>query len=109
MHPGLVLGSVSGGTDVCTAFVGSCPMLPVRAGEIQCRYLGAAVEAFDEDGQAVTDEVGELVVTAPMPSMPVFLWGDDDHARYRASYFDTYPGRVAPRRLDQGHRRRGAA
>ncbi|MEA2686841.1 MAG: acetoacetyl-CoA synthetase [Actinomycetota bacterium] len=92
VHPGLVLGSVSGGTDVCTAFVGSCPVLPVVAGEIQCRYLGAAVEAFDEDGKSVTDEVGELVVTEPMPSMPVFLWGDEDHARYRAAYFDTYPG-----------------
>jgi acetoacetyl-CoA synthetase len=92
VHPDLVLGSVSGGTDVCTAFVGSCPVLPVRAGEIQCRYLGAAVEAFDADGRAVTDEVGELVVTEPMPSMPVFLWGDDDHARYRSSYFDTWPG-----------------
>jgi acetoacetyl-CoA synthetase len=90
--PNLVLGSVSGGTDVCTAFVGSCPLLPVRAGEIQCRYLGAAVEAFGEDGHAVTDQVGELVVTEPMPSMPVFLWGDDGHVRYRAAYFDTYPG-----------------
>ncbi|HVF13415.1 MAG TPA: acetoacetate--CoA ligase [Acidimicrobiales bacterium] len=92
VHPDLVLGSVSGGTDVCTAFVGSCPVLPVRAGEIQCRYLGAAVEAFDADGRSVIDQVGELVVTAPMPSMPVCLWGDEDHARYRASYFDAYPG-----------------
>ncbi len=92
VHPDLVLGSVSGGTDVCTAFVGSCPAGPVVAGEIQCRYLGAAVEAFDDDGKPVVDEVGELVVTEPMPSMPVFLWGDDDHARYRSAYFDTYPG-----------------
>jgi len=92
VHPGLVLGSVSGGTDVCTAFVGSCPLLPVVAGEIQCRYLGAAVEAFDEDGKAVIDQVGELVLTEPMPSMPVFLWGDEDHARYRSAYFDAYPG-----------------
>jgi acetoacetyl-CoA synthetase len=92
VHPDVVLGSVSGGTDVCTAFVGSCPVLPVRAGEIQCRYLGAAVEAYDEDGQAVVDQVGELVVTEPMPSMPLFLWGDEGHARYRASYFETYPG-----------------
>ncbi len=92
VHRNLVLGSVSGGTDVCTAFVGSCPVLPVVAGEIQCSYLGAAVEAFDEDGKGVVGEVGELVVTEPMPSMPVFLWGDVDHARYRAAYFDTYPG-----------------
>ncbi len=92
VHPGLVLGSVSGGTDVCTAFVGSCPVLPVVAGEIQCRYLGAAVEAFDDDGKRVVDEVGELVVTEPMPSMPVFLWGDERHTRYRSAYFDTYPG-----------------
>ncbi len=88
----LVLGSVSGGTDVCTAFVGSCPTLPVRAGEIQCRYLGAAVEAFEESGHAVTGEVGELVVTRPMPSMPVSFWGDDDGSRYRASYFERFPG-----------------
>ena len=88
----LLLGSVSGGTDVCTAFVGSCPTLPVRAGEIQCRYLGAAVEAYDEGGRPVTDEVGELVVTRPMPSMPVSFWGDDDGSRYRSSYFDRFPG-----------------
>ncbi len=92
VKPDLALGSVSGGTDVCTAFVGSCPVLPVVAGEIQCRYLGAAVDAFDDDGKPVVDQVGELVVTEPMPSMPVFLWGDDDHARYRTAYFDTYPG-----------------
>ena len=92
VHPDLALGSVSGGTDVCTAFVGSCPVLPVRAGEIQCRYLGAAVAAFDEEGKPVVDEVGELVVTEPMPSMPVYLWGDEAHARYRSSYFDAYPG-----------------
>ena len=92
VHPDLALGSVSGGTDVCTAFVGSCPTEPVVAGEIQCRYLGAAVEAFDEEGKAVVDEVGELVVTEPMPSMPVLLWGDEDHARYQSAYFDTYPG-----------------
>ena len=92
VHPGLALGSVSGGTDVCTAFVGSCPTEPVVAGEIQCAYLGAAVEAFDEHGKGVVDEVGELVITEPMPSMPVFLWGDEDNARYRSAYFDTYPG-----------------
>ncbi|MEA2900720.1 MAG: acetoacetyl-CoA synthetase [Actinomycetota bacterium] len=88
----MVLGSVSGGTDVCTAFVGSCPTEPVVAGEIQCSYLGAAVEAFSAEGRGVVDQVGELVVTEPMPSMPVFLWGDEDHARYQSAYFDTYPG-----------------
>jgi acetoacetyl-CoA synthetase len=86
------LGSISGGTDLCTAVVGSCPWLPVRAGEIQCRALGAKVEAFDTAGRSVVDEVGELVITAPMPSMPVTFWNDPDGERYRASYFDTYPG-----------------
>jgi acetoacetyl-CoA synthetase len=88
----LLLGSVSGGTDVCTAFVGSCPILPVHSGEIQCRYLGAKVEAYDAKGRALTDEVGELVVTEPLPSMPLFFWSDEGGGRYRASYFDTYPG-----------------
>jgi acetoacetyl-CoA synthetase len=86
------LFSTSGGTDVCTAFVGGVPLLPVYRGELQARSLGAAVEAFDEDGNAVIDRVGELVITQPMPSMPLFLWGDDDGSRYRASYFDYYPG-----------------
>jgi acetoacetyl-CoA synthetase len=86
------LFSTSGGTDVCTAFVGGVPLLPVYRGELQGRALGARVEAFDEDGNSVTDEVGELVITEPMPSMPLFLWGDADGSRYRASYFDTYPG-----------------
>ncbi len=88
----LLLGSVSGGTDVCTAFVGSCPLLPVHAGELQCRALGAKVEAFDEDGHPVSGEVGELVITAPMPSMPVFFWNDPSGERYRDSYFAMYPG-----------------
>jgi acetoacetyl-CoA synthetase len=86
------LFSTSGGTDVCTAFVGGVPILPVYRGELQARALGAKVEAFDEKGNAVIDEVGELVLTEPMPSMPVFLWGDDDGSRYRASYFEQYPG-----------------
>ena len=86
------LFSTSGGTDVCTAFVGGVPLLPVYRGELQGRALGAKVEAFDEEGNAVVDEVGELVITEPMPSMPVFLWGDDDGSRYRESYFDMYPG-----------------
>jgi acetoacetyl-CoA synthetase len=86
------LFSTSGGTDVCTAFVGGVPILPVYKGELQARALGAGVEAFDEDGHSVIDEVGELVITEPMPSMPLFFWGDEDGSRYRASYFETYPG-----------------
>jgi acetoacetyl-CoA synthetase len=86
------LFSTSGGTDVCTAFVGGVPLLPVYRGELQGRSLGAKVEAFDEDGNSVIDEVGELVITEPMPSMPVFFWGDDDGSRYRSSYFEMYPG-----------------
>ena len=86
------LFSTSGGTDLCTAFVGGCPVLPVHAGELQARCLGAAVEAFDESGRSVTDQVGELVITQPMPSMPLFFWNDPDGRRYRESYFDTYPG-----------------
>ncbi|HKH42003.1 MAG TPA: acetoacetate--CoA ligase [Solirubrobacterales bacterium] len=85
------LFSTSGGTDLCTAFVGGVPLLPVYRGELQARALGAKVEAFDEDGTSVIDEVGELVITEPMPSMPVFLWGDEDGSRYRSSYFEMYP------------------
>jgi len=86
------LASVSGGTDVCTLFVGGLPTLPVYSGEIQCRCLGAKVEAFDETGAPVVGKVGELVITEPMPSMPLFLWGDEDGSRYVQSYFDAYPG-----------------
>jgi acetoacetyl-CoA synthetase len=86
------LFSTSGGTDLCTAFVGGVSLLPVYRGELQGRALGAAVEAWDEDSHAVIDEVGELVVTEPMPSMPVFFWGDTDGARYRSSYFEMFPG-----------------
>jgi len=86
------LFSTSGGTDVCTAFVAGCPLLPVYEGELQCRALGCAVEAWDEQGHSVADEVGELVITEPMPSMPLFLWGDDDGSRLRESYFAIYPG-----------------
>ncbi len=86
------LFSTSGGTDVCTAFVGGVPTLPVYRGELQARSLGCAVDAFDEDGNPLVDEVGELVITEPMPSMPLYLWGDDDGSRYRASYFEMYPG-----------------
>ena len=86
------LFSTSGGTDVCTAFVGGVPILPVYRGELQARSLGCAVAAFDEHGAPVIDEVGELVITEPMPSMPVSFWGDVDGSRYRASYFEMYPG-----------------
>ncbi len=94
----LLLASISGGTDVCTAFAVSSPLAPVHAGELQMRALGVAMAAFDEHGQEVLDEVGELVVTAPMPSMPVSFWGDVPAAgervgpAYRAAYFETYPG-----------------
>jgi acetoacetyl-CoA synthetase len=86
------LFSTSGGTDVCTAFVGGVPTLPVYEGELQARSLGAKVEAWDEQGNSVVNEVGELVITEPMPSMPVFMWGDEDGSRYRESYFDMFPG-----------------
>jgi acetoacetyl-CoA synthetase len=86
------LFSTSGGTGVCTAFVGGVPILPVYRGELQGRSLGAKVESFDEDGNPLIDEVGELVLTEPMPSMPVLFWGDEDGSRYRDSYFDMYPG-----------------
>jgi acetoacetyl-CoA synthetase len=93
------LFSTSGGTDVCTAFVGGCPLLPVYEGELQCRVLGCAVEAFNEDGQSVVDEVGELVISEPMPSMPLFFWGDGAPGpdgrggeRLRESYFSMFAG-----------------
>ncbi|CAA9482400.1 MAG: Acetoacetyl-CoA synthetase [uncultured Solirubrobacterales bacterium] len=86
------LFSTSGGTDLCTAFVTGCPLLPVHVGELQCRALGARVEAFDERGNSLMDEVGELVITEPMPSMPLYLWGDENGQRLHESYFDTYPG-----------------
>jgi acetoacetyl-CoA synthetase len=86
------LFSTSGGTDLCTAFVGGVPVLPVYLGELQGRALGASVEAWDPEGRPLIDEVGELVITKPMPSMPLFFWGDEDGSRLRESYFDTYPG-----------------
>jgi len=86
------LFSTSGGTDLCTAFVGANPLLPVYAGELQSRCLGAKVEAWDEDGNPLVGEVGELVITEPMPSMPLFFWKDPDGERYRSSYFAVYPG-----------------
>jgi acetoacetyl-CoA synthetase len=88
----VVLTSFSGGTDMCTGFLGGSPLLPVYAGEIAGRCLGCKVEAYDEDGKPVIGERGELVITAPMPSMPVGLWGDSDGSRYRAAYFEDFPG-----------------
>jgi acetoacetyl-CoA synthetase len=90
--PDLLLGSISGGTDVCTAFVGAAPLVEVRVGEIPCRMLGCRVEAYDASGDPVVGEQGELVITAPMPSMPLGFWGDDDGSRYFEAYFDVYPG-----------------
>jgi len=86
------LFSTSGGTDLCTAFVGGVPTLPVYRGELQARALGAAVESWDEQARPHLDQVGELVITEPMPSMPLYLWGDEDGSRYRESYFEMYPG-----------------
>jgi acetoacetyl-CoA synthetase len=86
------LFSTSGGTDLCTAFVGGVPTLPVYRGELQARCLGAAVESWDPEGNPLTGEVGELVITEPMPSMPLYLWGDEDGSRYRESYFEMFPG-----------------
>jgi len=88
----LLLGSLSGGTDLCTGFLGPCPLLPVYAGEIQCPQLGARVAAYDPGGRAVVNEVGELVITEPMPSMPIFFWNDSGDRRYRESYFKLFPG-----------------
>ncbi len=92
VKPDVWLVSMSGGTDVVSAFVGGCPWLPVHAGELQARALGARVEAFDPAGRSVVGETGELVLTAPLPSMPLFFWNDPDGARYRESYFEMFPG-----------------
>jgi acetoacetyl-CoA synthetase len=92
VKPDVWLAPFSGGTDFCGAFVGGNPMLPVRAGEMQCRFLGNAVRAFDEQGRDLVGQVGELVCTEPLPSMPLFFWGDTDGSRLHDSYFDIYPG-----------------
>lgn len=88
----LLLASISGGTDPGASFVGACPILPQYAGEMQCRCLGVAVHAFDDAGKPLIDAVGELVVTLPMPSLPLYFWNDRDDRRYRESYFEMYPG-----------------
>jgi acetoacetyl-CoA synthetase len=90
--PDALLVNGSGGTDVCSGIVGGSPLLPVYEGEMSGRLLGVAAEAFDLDGRPVVGELGELVITKPMPSMPLFFWGDDDGSRYRSSYFELYPG-----------------
>ncbi|SDY72549.1 acetoacetyl-CoA synthetase [Micromonospora pattaloongensis] len=92
VNPTVQLQSLSGGTDVCTGFVGGVPLVPVYAGEIGCRCLGAKVEARSADGAPVLGELGELVITEPMPSMPVGFWNDPEGKRYREAYFDHYPG-----------------
>jgi acetoacetyl-CoA synthetase len=92
LGPQVRINSLSGGTDVCTAFVGGVPWLPICAGEISAAALGCSVAAWDHNGKAVIGEVGEMVITQPMPSMPVFLWGDPDGERYQASYFSRWPG-----------------
>lgn len=90
--PGVLLGSIAGGTDICACFVGSTPLLPVRRGEIQCRFLGVDAVAFDEEGRMLEEGRGELVCRQPLPSMPVSFWNDPDGKRYRSAYFDTFPG-----------------
>ena len=92
LGPEMLLINGLGGTDVCSAFVGGGPLQAVYAGEISGRCLGVAADAFDSDGNAVVGELGELVITRPMPSMPVELWGDEDGSRYRDTYFSTFPG-----------------
>jgi len=92
LGPDVLLASISGGTDVCTAFVGMNPLTPVWEGEISRPLLGVAAAAFDPTGRSVVGEQGELVITAPMPSMPVGFWGDDDGSRFRAAYFEDFPG-----------------
>jgi acetoacetyl-CoA synthetase len=86
------LTSMSGGTDVCSAFVGGNPLWPVYAGEIQCRALGCSLEAFNESGESIVDDVGEMVITKPMPSMPIRFWNDPEFKRYTESYFEMFPG-----------------
>jgi acetoacetyl-CoA synthetase len=91
VKPDVWLASMSGGTDVCTAWVGGNPQLPVYQGDIQCRCLGAAMESWSDDGQSLTEEVGEMVLTQAMPSMPIFFWKDENKEKYRSSYFEMFP------------------
>ncbi|WP_323750047.1 acetoacetate--CoA ligase [Marinobacter sp.] len=90
--PNVLLGSIAGGTDICGCFVGATPLLPVRRGEIQCRFLGVDAVAYDDEGQLVSDGRGELVCRQPLPSMPVSFWQDPNNERYQDAYFNTFPG-----------------
>lgn len=92
IHPQVWLSSMSGGTDVCTAFVGGCPSLPVYPGHIQCRALGCAVQAYDDQGSPIIGKQGEMVLEKPLPSMPIYFWNDPGGQKYLSSYFETYPG-----------------
>jgi len=92
IRPGVQISSISGGTDIVSCFALGNPLLPVRRGQLQCRGLGMAVDVFDAQGRSVRNAPGELVCTRAFPSMPVGFWGDDDGARYRAAYFERYPG-----------------
>lgn len=92
VKPDVLLGSLSGGTDVATGFIGSSPLLPVTVGELQRPMLGVAAASWDEEGRPVIGELGELVITEPMPSMPLYFWNDPDGVRYRESYFEPWPG-----------------
>jgi len=85
------LCSMAGGTDVCTAFVGGTPFYAVHSGEIQCKALGVSLYAYDDNGNAIEDGLGEMVIDKPMPSMPIYFWNDPDNQRYKASYFEHYP------------------
>jgi len=89
----LWLTSISGGTDICSAFVGGNPMWPVYSGEIQCRALGCKLEAYNEEGQSVLGHMGEMVISEPMPSMPIYLWGDKSFEKYNESYFNMFPNK----------------
>lgn len=92
IHPDIHVGSTSGGTDVASGFLGACALRPVRAGELQCRCLGVKAEAWDESGTPLVGEVGELVIQAPMPSMPIYMWNDPENKKYIQSYFSMYQG-----------------
>ncbi|MCL6089668.1 MAG: acetoacetate--CoA ligase [Candidatus Thermoplasmatota archaeon] len=91
VSPDIWIDAASGGSDVCTAFVGGCPILPVWEGEMQCSWLGSAVASFSQEGKSIVGRIGEMVITKPMPSMPLYFWGDNDHRWYRESYYALFP------------------